>query len=358
MTPITQINEDITVANAPRLDYTDNTTMSISIGPDYGHFSVQEFPRKLFSIFTNVHYFQAYSISMTELGPDSFFNCRNLDNVEFQYGTIGRIGARIASTCYYTQSLRFSNSPVDSIDQDAFVGLLNLKYLSFMNCSIKCIPPLLFQNTMNLNYIDLNFNNLTALHSETFANLPMLQSVMIAANFIRYLPNFNFNNTATRIGTSSVTFTMNDNPIIAIHPLLLTTLYLTTFKDGDDYITIYFNPSFAENTTCIDRNIISDPNVQNKYYGDIFTIGGQNTEWITQNITYQYLTTCYTAFTAEMASESLVTCRSIPKTTTTTTTISPGGSTNSGNGGVTVGGGSSSTGSEIGAGGQCASTLR
>jgi hypothetical protein len=126
---------------------------------------------------------------------------------------------------------------------------------------------------------------------------------------------------------------LNDNPIIAIHPLFMTSYFYGRQNGMSSYGYLYFRPSDPQIThTCADQY---SQDIQNggslSFSGDIYSIY-TSYNWVQQNTTYQYLTSCYSSFTAAMGSDSLVTCGSVITTTTSATTANPNGDSGSGSG--------------------------
>jgi hypothetical protein len=142
-----------------------------------------------------------------------------------------------------------------------------------------------------------------------------LGGVILVNNKINYIPNLNLNNTGLASMGGQWTIDLYRNDIIAIHPLLLTSLYNGVFTN----VFIQFNKEYPSSASCVDPNYYTE-NIDNysAYRGDMYVISQNNYEWILQNLAYQNFTTCYSSFTAEMGSDSLVTCGS-PSTTTSTT---------------------------------------
>lgn len=269
LTPINFKNELIEVRKAPFKPYIDDITFTLWLTRE-AQFEFNEFPSQLFNIFTNIRTFVGMNFSMTELGKNSFTNCKKLELIELRYCDIKYIRQGFAKTCSELIEIKIIKSYLKSIDAKAFEGLLSLKLLTIVESSLKFIP------------------------SKIFENLPLLKHANFDGNRIAYIPNLNLNTTGTYEEFLLIQF--HDNPIKAIYPLLLTSLIQGRMALSPVVIT--FHPSSQRKTsTCIDYNNL--PNFDE----DLYSIGS-NKNWEKQNKIYQKSTTCYSAFTPKMEAES------------------------------------------------------
>ncbi|KAL7049571.1 hypothetical protein ACKWTF_003770 [Chironomus riparius] len=213
ISPVTQPNEAITIAGKP--------TNYINTAPNYFSFYMTRFnmnyiPTKLFMVFPKIIGFvMASSSPKTTLETNSIVNCDYLTALSFIGINILNVPEGFAQTCSKIVKLQFNMAGIDSIDKNAFKGLISVENLLMLYNRINCFPPDLFQTVPNLKTLELRNNRIFAIDSGLFRNLPQLNMIDMKFNSISYLPTLDFTGTAQ---SQFFSFLISENPIYAIKP--------------------------------------------------------------------------------------------------------------------------------------------
>lgn len=301
-------NDKISVLNQPA-SYTDSKTteLNLDIASEYMSDNPQiiapgqEFPRKIFNIFTNVQMFVIQNIKTKLIATNSFTNCKNITDIAILYSNITQIGAYFAQSCSNIMSVRIAFGYIKSIDKYAFEGLRNLKYMDLSYNNLKCLHYKTFRPLKKLETLKIRENKITTLHSQIFIGLIMLKEFYIDSNQVQYIPNFNLNTTGT--ATNSLIIGLDANPIKAISKNLLPSLYKSNRSDGNPHSVQITFRSFG----MISSQVITCIPEPNYIPLDMYTIGWQK-DWKIQDGFYGKNTTCYSAFTTKMGSDQLAAC--------------------------------------------------
>lgn len=219
ITPVTQRNEDITIAGKPA-NYISTGTQDIKLfklGANLNYV-----PTKIFSIFPYAYSFSMSSVSSkTTLETNSIVNCNSLNNFGFYDMNIYNVPEGFAQTCTNVKFIFIQNAGIDTIHKNAFLGLTKVHSLYMNKNRITCLPTDLFQTMPNVEYLDLQSNRISAIDSGLFRNLQNLHAIELRLNLISYLPILDFSGSAQY---RHFALFLSGNPIYAMHPNFCSTL--------------------------------------------------------------------------------------------------------------------------------------
>jgi len=209
VTPVTQVNEIVTVSGKP-FGYINTLTTSMSLT----NFFLKYVPTNVFSTFTGIKWFAMNNCSTTALMTDSFTNCAFLESISISGGNIPYVSEGIAQTCINIQRVWLRNNNIESIDKNIFRGLVNLTMVDLMYNKLTCLPPDVFQMAPMLQNIFLDYNRIAGIDRNLFRGLKSLLNVYLSYNMIRYLPTLNL----TQGNLNGMGISFYGNPIFAIKP--------------------------------------------------------------------------------------------------------------------------------------------
>ncbi|KAG5676411.1 hypothetical protein PVAND_006249 [Polypedilum vanderplanki] len=245
---VTKENEDITIIGQLST-YTDSQVGILNMLPTS---QVTYFPTKILKVFPNVTKIQLIGNNLQILVPNAFDYCDNLDEIMAMGENFNYLPSGFAQNCVKLAMVAFNNGQISSLDPNALKGLVSLKRLSFQTNKIKCIPAEFFSYTPLLETVQMNENLISAIDSLTFKNLPNLYYVDFTNNKISYLSNLDWTGTGTNQSNPNrfmtTHFTFNLNPLVAIHPQYLSTLFEVTRVMYQTQFT--FPVSDSNLTTC------------------------------------------------------------------------------------------------------------
>ncbi|CAG9806319.1 unnamed protein product [Chironomus riparius] len=295
ITDVTSPNEQISISGMP-VGFVDTSTSSLSFMAPSNLYYV---PTSLFFTFPNIQSFIMQNTNLSHLVSDAFTNAGNMVSLTLNENNFPDIPASFCSSCINMTSLNLMNNNIINVDKEAFKGLKFLNNIMLRDNKISCIPPGLFQNTPVIQMIDLYGNQITSFDRLTFKGLPNLYSVMLSSNKIASIPDFDFTLTGMSMGLS---FQLDNNPIIAMHPQFLTNLF--SLRSGYMSTNINFYDSYENTTNCFPK--------MNMYTSSI-----SGWSWPMANIS---LGNCYANWTPELELTP-VSCAT-PSVDTTTQKIS------------------------------------
>ena len=122
------------------------------------------------------------------------------------------------------QQLYLSNNTLSGLDEDSFVGFLNLKYLRLSHCGLQShgVHPQAF-NFSSLVELDLSYNKLT-----TIPTVPTtLQYLYLEANKIQGEIHTYSRQACTYTDTNAVTFHTNNDEVSLTFPHMHTLMHFT-----------------------------------------------------------------------------------------------------------------------------------
>lgn len=218
VTQVTVENEEI-IFTGESSSYINSTT-------EYLQFDFQSvlnfIPTNLFKYFSNFRGFIAYNTSTTTIVTDAFNHCTLLEVLYIYYSPFEVLPAGFAQTCENLNYIDIQFNLLTFLDRDAFRGLANVKNIFLGYNKITCIPPGLFDNTPYLRTVNFAFNNINALDPMTFANMPYIQDIVLSNCQLSILSNLNLACTGI---VSGLNLYLSDNPISAVDPTFLATMF-------------------------------------------------------------------------------------------------------------------------------------
>lgn len=90
------------------------------------------------------------------------------------------------------RTLGFYQNWIQSIDKDAFKGLVNLEYLTINGNNFTSVDPATFTHTPKMISLVMKNGKLLKIHADTFATLSFLDSLYLSENEIESLPALKF----------------------------------------------------------------------------------------------------------------------------------------------------------------------
>lgn len=275
MTPVTYAAEPINITGQS-MTYMDKSINNIALDSTFKTYFI---PTNIFRFFPGAVSFSAIGSSLTTIVPNSIINCPSLSSIALYSNLFQNLPASFAEQCTNVTHLYMEkNNNFVSIHVDAFKGLSNLFFLRFNYNKIDCLPPGLFRFSPKIQAIDFQWNEIVALDSNTFINLPTLSYISLWSNKITFVPNLNLTNSGLYNGSVSLGF--DHNPIMAINPAFITQVFEERTRGS---ITIsFYNPTV---TLCIPQQQSLDIN-----------------NWRALNSSYA---TCYNNWTPAMQNDAV-----------------------------------------------------
>lgn len=287
---------DTAIVVGKAANFTDSVTTNLRLFDSKTTFI--HIPTGLFNIFKNLTNFNATSSSISTITTNAFGNCSNLEVINLEKNPFPNLPNSFASKCANLKFLRMSGGGLKTIDKAALRGLVNLDTIILSFNQIECIPAFIFIETKNLRIINLQNNKIQAIHSGSYSSLIHIAQINLQGNFINYIPKLELKIKEWK--QPSFEFLLQDNPIIAISPVLLFNLFNNVTIAKSFKFNINFKPKYPNITTCINLNAPG-------YTVDMYLIEGLD-KWEEENKKFNFKTKCYKNFTEKMGDNSLVTC--------------------------------------------------
>ncbi|XP_070504343.1 leucine-rich repeat-containing protein 70-like [Chironomus tepperi] len=281
-TPVTQVNEMITVYGQP-VGYVNTLTNNMALT----NFFLKYVPTNIFSTFTGIKWFSMTNCSTTALMTDSFKNCASMESFSISGGNIPYVSEGIAQTCINIKSVWLRSNNIEAIDKNAFKGLVNLNMIELTYNKLTCLQPDVFQTSPLLQNIFLEYNAIAGIDRNLFRGLKYLLNVYLSYNMIRYLPTLNL----TQDNANAMGISLYRNPIIAIKP---------------DFCSSFATRSASYNDLINLKNYNDPVNIPCLPAGSTFN---QITKWNCAS-SVSILQSCYNNYTAAMP--DLVSCELNP----------------------------------------------
>lgn len=221
-------------------------------------------PTNLFKYFSNFRGFIAYNTSTTYIVTDAFNFCPMLEVLYIYYSPFTALAAGFAQSCSNIFYIDIQFNLLETIDVNAFLGLVNLKMLYLSNNRITCIPPDLFILTPALEIIEFNSNPIDLVDPRTFDNLLNVTSISLASCQIALLPSLSLYCSGM---TNPVAVNLNDNPFVAVDPNFLNFSYVERFFAATSSLT--FTLASTTSSACFVGIANFGSAVTNANFGDI-----------------------------------------------------------------------------------------
>lgn len=103
-------------------------------------------------------------------------NCTQLGEVNLDFNDITMLPARIFQNCHEITHLWMRNNSIDTINDNAFVGLVALRTIDLSGNNLKTLNPAAFTPLIRLSTIEIDSNFLESVSPQFFQNLPSLRS--------------------------------------------------------------------------------------------------------------------------------------------------------------------------------------
>jgi hypothetical protein len=255
------------------------------------------FPTKIFSIFPQLQLVQLDRNNLPNLVTNAFDNCGQFTTLMTNYLNFTNLPAGFAQNCKKLNSISLQFGKLSTLDPNALQGLTGLTQIGLMYNEITCIPPTFFSPASSLEMIFLAYNKITAIDPAAFKGLPKLFNIDLLGNNIANLPDFNIDGTSTSLTSNTFNINLSGNPVNAINPNFLSTLYA-------------LRPTLS-------TSIIFTTSV---CFGGNLSINQGN--WLATNAS---MTICYNNWTPAIASAP-VPCAAVTTTSTSTTPVVKGSS--------------------------------
>ncbi|KAL7049573.1 hypothetical protein ACKWTF_003772 [Chironomus riparius] len=213
ITQVTQQNEAITVSGKPS-NYVNTGTKQLNFYKTKPN--INYIPTRLFSVFPYLLYFATgSSSSRLTLVTNAFTNCNSLNVLCIQDAKVVNVPEGFAQTCTKLIGVQLINAGVETLDKNAFKGLVNLREINMRHNKISCLPPELFRTVPNIGSLFMENNTVNALDKNLFRNLPRMGYINLSNNKIKYVPLLDFTGTALSI---QLFIFLERNPVHAIKP--------------------------------------------------------------------------------------------------------------------------------------------
>ena len=150
-------------------------------------------PTKIFEIFVNLKTFGIFDVNLTTITKNAFANCLKLTGITIASNNFPVLPESFAESCVNLKFLSFHFNNIETVHKNAFKGLRNLLFLAMTGNLFEYLDPSTFIHTSQLALLNLSNGRLKTLHPDMFATLT-LSGLLLSRNKIKILPALKFVN--------------------------------------------------------------------------------------------------------------------------------------------------------------------